>query len=58
MDAFRWIVGGDIANDDTPGVVVTLSFNAKIVLADFKCNLGTRDSQKWLQEGNLFFVGM
>ena len=28
-------------------VVVTLSFNAKMDLANFECNLMTRDSQKW-----------
>ena len=38
-------------------VVVTMSFNAKIDLADFECNLKTRDSKKWPREGDLFFVG-
>ena len=28
-------------------VVVTLSFNAKMDLANLECNLKTRDSQKW-----------
>ncbi len=28
-------------------VEVTLSFNAKMDLANFECNLKTRDSQKW-----------
>ena len=36
-------------------VLVTLSFNAKMVLADFECNI--KDSQKWPREGDLFFVG-
>ena len=34
-------------------VVVTLSFNAKMVLANFECNLMTRDSQKWPRKGDL-----
>ena len=28
-------------------VVVKLSFNAKMDLANFECNLKTKDSQKW-----------
>ena len=28
-------------------VVATLSFNAKMDLANLECNLKTRDSQKW-----------
>ncbi len=32
-------------------VVVTLSFNAKIDLANFECNRKTRDSQKWPRKG-------
>ncbi len=31
----------------TPLVVATLSFNAKMDVANLKCNLKTRDSQKW-----------
>ncbi len=34
-------------------VVVTLSFNAKMVLANFEYNLMTRDSQKWPRKGDL-----
>ena len=34
-------------------VVVTLSFNAKMDLANFECNLKTRDSQKWPRKGDL-----
>ncbi len=34
-------------------VVVTLSFNAKMNLANFECNLKTRDSQKWSRKGDL-----
>ncbi len=36
-------------------VVVTLSFNAKKDLANFECNLKTRDSQKWPRKGDLSF---
>ena len=34
-------------------VVVTLSFNAKMELANFECNLKTRDFQKWPRKGDL-----
>ncbi len=34
-------------------VVVTLSFNAKMDLANFECNLKTRDSEKWPSKGDL-----
>ena len=34
-------------------VEVTLSFNAKMDLANFECNLKTRDSQKWPRKGDL-----
>ncbi len=35
-------------------MVVTLSFNARMDLANFECNLKTRDSQKWPSKGDLF----
>ncbi len=38
-------------------MAVTLSFNAKMDLADFECNLKDSDSQKWPREGDLFFMG-
>ena len=34
-------------------VVVTLSFNDKMYMANFECNLKTRDSQKWPRKGDL-----
>ncbi len=30
-----------------------LSFNAKMDLANFKCNLKTKDSKKWPRKGDL-----
>ncbi len=37
----------------TLSVVVTLSFNAKMDLANFECNVKTRDSLKWPRKGDL-----
>ncbi len=44
-------------SSQSTSVVVTLSFNAMMDLANFECNLKTRDSQKWPRKGDMSFVG-
>ncbi len=50
-------VGPVAAVEHTDHVVATLSFNAKMDLANLGCNLKTRDSQKWPVRGDLSIVG-